>query len=901
MKDVPEAVFEFLKDKDKLEDWIVVFPNTRQGFFLDSLLAKYGLVFPPRIFPVNEFWRFLLSRLMNFSYADFDDVLVILKDCVGRYIQEFRSWDTFYPWSRNIFHTIEELERFCIEDSAIEDVHRWLVGHSEEDLFYRIWRYMKEIKEVFYNRLYEKRLFTPSLIRRLLLERADLLDIDAEGIVFAGQFLHPESDLRLIKVLKRRFNVVYMLFGIDVPRIQEKVKDLLEESIVDRHVIWDVDPDKVKVVPSLSGIDEIKGAVRFLPEEIRHPRQVGVILSRQDILLAFLDELGDRFGPLNVSLGFPVKVSSGYSFVELLFKLVENQRTGQVYYKDLINIFSHYYLLGLDPSFREAEYLIKTRSESEDLIYVELKNLPLKRESLDFIFELLDSVLTADSLGKLCESMTDLFWFILKENRLLKEDFLEQQVCYQIYLRLDKLRRSPLSSEDMGPKVAFRYIRQLLSEEDVAFEGTPLEGLQVMSPLQGRGLSMETLIYLDVNERFCPSDAGMDLLMPDQIREKLGVALLADRELLFMYDFYSEISLADRVYLFYVEYPDRRFARSRFISQLEFLARKKGKSLSYLDTLQETGSLPVMDVVDSQRKFEVDLVRLEKFSPTSIETYLACPVRFFYQYVLGLSTVEERGEEVDRRDIGTLIHAVLARLYRPMVGEKLSESFFMEAMGRSEDLVEEMVAEYWPKEKIISMRGRAVLEVIKERLRDFIEKELKRWREVGFSIFYVEDEKDSFLSYNFDINGKRIMLYGRMDRVDIMPNGEYVVWDYKTGGLPGIPNMERFRDYNPNMEAGLLLRENSAHVQLPAYVFLFSRNYSLPVDKVNAGLIGLKTLEYKTLFNNKIKDRGDLLDGFIEVLIRLFREMRDPGIPFSVNPQSCSNCGFRSVCNLRVD
>ena len=901
MKDVPETVFEFLRDKEKLEDWIVVFPNTRQGFFLDNLLAKDGVLFPPRVFPVNEFWRFLLSGILDFSYGDFDDVLAILKDCVSSYIPEFAVWEVFFPWSRSIFRTVEELERFCVGDDAISDVHKWLVGHSEEDLFYRIWRYIPEIKSRFYSRLYEERLFTPSMVRSLLLENLELLDIDAEGILFAGQFLHPEADLRLIKALKERFNVVYVLFSIEVPRLADKTRELLDSGVVDRHIIWEVDTDKVTVIPTLSGIDEIKGAVGLLPKRIHHPKDAAVILSRQDILLPFLEELGDRFEALNVSIGFSVKVSSGYSFVELLFKLVENQRTGQVYYKDLINLFSHYYILGLDPLFRELASIIKTRVEEAELVYIDLADLSLDGQSTESVIDSIGSILSADGLGGLCESMARLLWFILERNSFLKEDFIEQQVCYQIYLRLDKLMRGPLSSQDIGGKVAFKYIRQLLSEEDVAFEGSPLEGLQVMSPLQGRGLSMQTLIYMDVNERFCPSDTGMDLLMPDQIREKLGIALLADRELLFMYDFYSEIALAGRVYLFYVDYPDRRFARSRFISQLEFLASKKGRSLLYIEELQDAGGLPVLDVPDTSRKFESDLAKMVRFSPTSIETYLACPVRFFYQYILGLSAVEEKGDEVDRRDIGTLIHAVLAHLYRPMVGKELSEAFFREARDRSGELIEAMVGEYWPKEKMLSMRGGAVLEVIKQRLRDFIEREMKRWRQAGFSVFYVEDEKDSFLSYNFDIDGVQVMLYGRMDRVDIMPSGEYIVWDYKTGGLPGIPDMERFRVQSPDVEASVLLRENSGHIQLPAYVFLFSENYSVPVDKVNAGLIGLKTMEYKTLFSNKAKDRRALLEGFVEVMIRLFREMRDPGIPFSVNPKGCPSCGFRSVCNMRVD
>jgi ATP-dependent helicase/DNAse subunit B len=59
------------------------------------------------------------------------------------------------------------------------------------------------------------------------------------------------------------------------------------------------------------------------------------------------------------------------------------------------------------------------------------------------------------------------------------------------------------------------------------------------------------------------------------------------------------------------------------------------------------------------------------FSASSLNTYLKCPVEFFYAYILGLSEKEELTESLENDEIGTLVHAILRQYFWPYRQKKL--------------------------------------------------------------------------------------------------------------------------------------------------------------------------------------------------------------------------------------
>ena len=75
------------------------------------------------------------------------------------------------------------------------------------------------------------------------------------------------------------------------------------------------------------------------------------------------------------------------------------------------------------------------------------------------------------------------------------------------------------------------------------------------------------------------------------------------------------------------------------------------------------------------------------YSATSLDSYLKCPLRFYYRYVLGLKEREELDEEIEAKDVGTLVHRILEEDFEPLIGRPLRPEDFPAA--RVEKRVEE--------------------------------------------------------------------------------------------------------------------------------------------------------------------------------------------------------------------
>ena len=61
-------------------------------------------------------------------------------------------------------------------------------------------------------------------------------------------------------------------------------------------------------------------------------------------------------------------------------------------------------------------------------------------------------------------------------------------------------------------------------------------------------------------------------------------------------------------------------------------------------------------------------------SPSAINTYLNCKLKFYYQYVVRLPEPEEVKEEIDGVVFGNIFHDTLEELYKPYVGRVVEKN-----------------------------------------------------------------------------------------------------------------------------------------------------------------------------------------------------------------------------------
>lgn len=175
-----------------------------------------------------------------------------------------------------------------------------------------------------------------------------------------------------------------------------------------------------------------------------------------------------------------------------------------------------------------------------------------------------------------------------------------------------------------------------------------------------------------------------------------------------------------------------------------------------------------------------------RFSASKLESYRGCPFKFLVSYVWQQKPAEEAEEDLNPMQRGDLLHKVLEKFIRNHLGEPLQAA-------RREELQAELdtiFAETWQE---FAEQGRLYAGDFWQHDKELQRILLHRW--LGSEIVYSEKGKlrpvctekefgrkeTELVAMN--INGRRISLNGKIDRIDRAVS-TYFVTDYKSGGAP---------------------------------------------------------------------------------------------------------------------
>lgn len=619
------------------------------------------------------------------------------------------------------------------------------------------------------------------------------------------------------------------------------------------------------------------------------PADTAVVLPDTSCLMPVLHHLPVK--DVNISMGYPLSRSSLARLVETVLRLGETSAgPGRYHWKEVVALIRHPYVKMLEPLpgvpvrglLRELERSVRSGARYLDPLAWEpdLEAPGAVPEGVDpaaarsALRMVLDACLTPFARAR---SLADLGRALLGLARTLCPDHgvglwrrfpVDAECLYRLSSSVvPALTDSFIGEEPLDMPVRHAILRRLLDAERVPFEAEPLTGLQVMGMLESRLLRFSRVLVLDAEDDKLPGGASYDPLLPDPLRGLLGLPDGRQRALVAAHNFHRLVAGADEVRVFYQcgeSAPGdkaSRPVRSRFVEQLLWEEEQRlGRVLAPGDggplaaEALPVASLPPLDGgLDKTPAIQDRLERRLRERPLSasfLDTYLHCPARFFYAHLTPLREPDTVSEDGDPKELGELVHDALREFLTPHLGRRLALSALDPAplLDGFESLLAQR--DFFARMPYDLRRGLA----LSGRLR------LLRFLEASpeTTIEALEREYGAAL----DVDGASLRVQGRLDRLDMRPEGR-VILDYKTGTvLPPARSLwadevlwERVADWRgpDDPDPAEELARRLVSVQLPLYGWLVRAELGeAPCD---AAWVELKDRgEEKPLLGPKMED-----------------------------------------------
>jgi ATP-dependent helicase/nuclease subunit B len=173
-------------------------------------------------------------------------------------------------------------------------------------------------------------------------------------------------------------------------------------------------------------------------------------------------------------------------------------------------------------------------------------------------------------------------------------------------------------------------------------------------------------------------------------------------------------------------------------------------------------------------------------SVSRIETFAVCPFKHFAQY--GLKLRERDEEEVTNLDLGNVYHGILENIVRAMVQKKQGWDGSEASEAAIRRYAKQIGAELRDEILLSTARNQYLLERVEKTLDQVIASQNAAGARGGFRPAYAElafgREGSQLPPYTLTTpNGKRVVLHGKIDRVDLLENQTaFAVIDYKLRG-----------------------------------------------------------------------------------------------------------------------
>lgn len=814
----------------------IVFPNKRASLFFNEYLVKETdcPLWSPAYISISELFR----QSSNLETGDPIKLVCDLYKIFKTATQSTETLDDFYFWgemliadfddadknmadTKTLFSNLKDLNNLMdnyefLEEGQKEALGQFFRNFSIEQVtelkrrFISLWDVLGTIYTNYKALLENQGIAYEGMLYREVIEHLDVTSLPYRKYVFVGFNVLNKVEHTLFTKLndagKAMFYWDYDKFYLEkTPHeagefIRRNLRDFPSElpaSVFDNlnH------PKEITFIESPTE----NGQARYLPQWIREnltssEKETAVVLCNEALLQPVLHSLPENVRHINITMGFPLSQTPAYSFVCALLELHTsgyNATNGRYLFEAVISVLKHPYTRQLSGFATELEQEL-TRDNRFYPLPSELK----KDDTLELLFTPQTNNL------ELCKMLSEALKRVasIYQQRAASQidafDQLYRESLFKTYTLVNRFH-TLIEGKDLEVQSSTfqRLLIRVMSTSNIPFHGEPAIGMQVMGVLETRNLDFRHLIMLSVNEGQLPKAGGDSSFIPYNLRKAFGMTTIDHKIAVYAYYFYRLLQRTEKATLVYNTATDgiNRGEQSRFMLQflIEWGYPVKQQQLEAAQSPQ--GSFPITiektpDVMERMRQvFDLNINPKAVLSPSALNCYLDCPLKFYYKYIASLTTPDEVTAEIDSAKFGSIFHYAAEHIYKDLTshGKTISKEDIEKLLENEAHLqtyvdngFKELFFNLPPEERpeyngIQLINSAVIVRYIQQLLRNDL-------RYAPFTFIGSEYPVREDIEIHTRQGTVKSRIGGIIDRMDMKGNLLRIV-DYKTGGDTDIP------------------------------------------------------------------------------------------------------------------
>ncbi|MFD1551583.1 hypothetical protein DNU06_03240 [Putridiphycobacter roseus] len=919
----------YQRHAQEIDQIAIIIPNKRAAVYIQQYLSKQikQPFFAPKIITINEWVDAETSeRILNQT-----ELLFVFYNVYVNYEKaKSESFDEFLKWATIILNDFDEIDRYRIAPHEIfrdlqniKEIDEWSFDteelHSGQIDFMNLWDKLPKYYQHLSEQLKEMNATYQGKAYQQFAQKCELIKPTSfKHYYFIGFNAFSQSEQDIISALKKQ-EVGTIYFDVDQHYVNNKeheaghfyrkLRPIFADKIpVPNHINGTA--KTIEIVETAQQVAQAKYAGHILkdltPEEIN---KTAIVLADESLLIPLSRSLPATIEKANITMGYPLKYSHLKSLVDMIFDLQQNALkfgNKNLYHKTILQFLDHGYIQQLIGD-RKAIEVFKKEIILKNKITITpqelLKNLPALANVIP-IFNIWEK--QAEDGIQAMKTLIQALYENFKKQDDSKSISLE--ILYHFSIGMQKFEAIfDTYPQTLSLKSFKKLTYQFWQNESLSFLGNPTNGLQVMGILETRTLDFENLIVLGLNEGNLPKNNFSNSLLMRELKLHHHLPVEEDRDAIFAHHFYRLLHRAKKVFLSYNSNGEG-FAsgeKSRFITQLENeLDPTIGHQLNkhtFSGSDKATNTAETVYKLTPTVEAKLDALFERGLSPSALNTFLKCPLDFYYTYILNLREENDVEESIESSTFGTMIHEVLERIFSPFLKEKRAITIPILSQEKKQlkvYLKEEYLKVFQPKDFEFG-QNKLSYEVSIKFLEDFIDLQIKELKKVDFPIFVKHLEEDIETTFEWEINGKqkKVKIKGQADRIDQL-GSIYRIIDYKSGKCDSEKVKLNKKVEQDGFQSVFEDKENKKAyaIQLLMYASMFKGMF--PEHKpFTAGIISMINLKDWVQNVGTQEDENyisdTLLEKFQEELKETVKLMYSQGFEYKHNPKAkyCDYCG----------